>query len=51
MGCLQTANPCFFGPILTDYIQTLFYVVSNPSNFAKTTTLKYALLGMRKLIK
>ena len=51
MGCLQTANPCFFANILSDYIETLFYVISKPEIFAKYAVLKYSLIGMRKVIK
>jgi hypothetical protein len=51
LGCLQVANPCIMGPILSDYITTLFYIISKPEVFSKPATIKYGLLSMKKLIK
>jgi hypothetical protein len=39
------------GPILSDYISTLFYIISKPEVFSKPATIKYGLLSMKKLIK
>jgi len=51
MGCLQVVNPCMVAPILSDYISTLFYIISKPEVFAKPASVKYALLSMRKVVK
>lgn len=51
LGCLQTVNPCIMGPVLSDYISTLFYIISKPELFTKPATIKYSLLSMKKIIK
>jgi hypothetical protein len=39
------------GPVLSDYISTLFYIISKPELFTKPATIKYSLLSMKKIIK
>lgn len=51
LGCLVVANPCLVAPVLSDFISVLFYIISKPELFAKSTTVKYALLSMRKVVK
>lgn len=51
IGCLQVANPCMLAEILSDYIKTLFYIISKPELFTKPATIKYCVLSIRKLVK
>ncbi len=51
LSSLELSNPFMLALIMRDYFFTLSNVIVDPKNLVKNTTLKYALLAMRKFIK
>jgi hypothetical protein len=51
MSSLQISNPFIISPIISGYFNSLTQVIAQSEHFVKSTTLKYALLALRKFIR
>ena len=50
-GLLGTSKPLILGYTISHLYQVLFYIITNHSNFAKNTAVRYALIGIRRIFK
>lgn len=51
MGLLQTAKPLMLSWNLAKFYECLFYVVLNQQNFVQNACVRYAMIGIRRIIK